>query len=306
MLWCVIAAFIATNIESLIGATLQTRFLWLTNELVNVINNGYRCDRGYTVRSPLVFQLKLSDKKIFQRISMLKWRFCALSLLLLLITACGTENQSNSSSNTASSPDAGRLQTVKNRGKLICGINGEVSGFSFVNEKGEYSGLDVQICRAIAAALFDDPSKVEYRKLSPQEDLLPYRREKWIFLSRNTTWTINRDTALGMEFITPVFYDGQGIMATKASNIKKLEDLSGKSICVYREPPQNKIWPMPWQKREFKVIKQIVSDDVEALYTAYQAGRCQARSPPHRSQLGARRLGFSPTAGSSIIRSGNI
>jgi general L-amino acid transport system substrate-binding protein len=113
-----------------------------------------------------------------------------LSLLLLLITACGTENQSNSSSNTASSPDAGRLQTVKNRGKLICGINGEVSGFSFVNEKGEYSGLDVQICRAIAAALFDDPSKVEYRKLSPQEDLLPYRREKWIFLSRNTTWTI--------------------------------------------------------------------------------------------------------------------
>ena len=91
---------------------------------------------------------------------MLKWRFCAFYLLLLLITACGTENQPNSSSSTASSPDAGRLQTVKNRGKLICGINGEVPGFSFVNEKGEYSGLDVQICRDIAAALFDDPYKV--------------------------------------------------------------------------------------------------------------------------------------------------
>jgi general L-amino acid transport system substrate-binding protein len=186
---------------------------------------------------------------------MLKWRFCALSLLLLLITACGTENQPNSSSNTASSPDAGRLQTVKNRGKLICGINGEVPGFSFVNEKGEYSGLDVQICRAIAAALFDDPSKVEYRKLSPQERFTAVQTGEVDILSRNTTWTINRDTALGMEFITPVFYDGQGIMATKASNIKKLEDLSGKSIC-YREPPQNKIWPMPWQKRQCKVINR--------------------------------------------------
>jgi len=121
---------------------------------------------------------------------MLKWRFCALSLLLLLITACGTENQPNSSSNTANSPSADRLQTVKNRGKLICGINGEVSGFSFVNEKGEYSGLDVQICRAIAAALFDDPSKVEYRKLSPQERFTAVQTGEVDILSRNTTWTI--------------------------------------------------------------------------------------------------------------------
>jgi len=222
---------------------------------------------------------------------MLKWRFCALSLFLLLITACGTENQPNSSSNTANSPSADRLQTVKNRGKLICGINGEVPGFSFVNEKGEYSGLDVQICRAIAAALFDDPAKVEYRKLSPQERFTAVQTGEVDILSRNTTWTINRDTALGMEFITPVFYDGQGIMATKASNIKKLKDLSGKSLCVLSGTTTEQNLADAMAKAGVQGYKPIVSDDVEALYTAYQAGRCQAVTSD-RSQLVARRSVF--------------
>ncbi len=212
-------------------------------------------------------------------------------MFLLLITACGTENQPNSSSNTANSPDAGRLQTVKNRGKLICGINGEVPGFSFVNEQGEYSGLDVQICRAIAAALFNDPSKVEYRKLSPQERFTAVQTGEVDILSRNTTWTINRDTALGMEFITPVFYDGQGIMATKASNIKKLEDLSGKSICVLSGTTTEQNLADAMAKAAVQGYKPIVSDDVEALYTAYQAGRCQAVTSD-RSQLVARRSVF--------------
>jgi general L-amino acid transport system substrate-binding protein len=220
---------------------------------------------------------------------MLNWRFCAFPLLLLLLTACGTENQTQSNPETKKSDN--RLETVKSRGKLICGINGEVPGFSFVNEKGEYSGLDVEVCRAIAAALFDDPSKVEYRKLSAQERFTAVQTGEVDILSRNTTWTISRDTALGLEFITPVFYDGQGIMATKISNIKNLEDLSGKSICVLSGTTTEQNLADAMGKVGVKDYKPVVSDDVEALYTAYQAGRCEAVTSD-RSQLVARRSVF--------------
>lgn len=92
--------------------------------------------------------------------------------------------------------------------------------------------MDVDLCRAIAAALFDDPSKVKFRKLSAQERFTAVQTGEIDILNRNTTWTINRDTAVGMEFGLTLFYDGQGIMATEASGIQKLEDLQGKSICV--------------------------------------------------------------------------
>lgn len=226
---------------------------------------------------------------------MAKWPSLVLATLCFVVplTACGekqetTETTTETGSQTAS---GSRLATVKERGTLICGVNGEVPGFSFVNENGQYSGLDVDICRAIAAALFDDPSKVEYRKLSAQERFTAVQAGEVDVLNRNTTWTVSRDTSVGMEFAPTVFYDGQGIMVTQASGATKLEDLSGKAICVLAGTTTEQNLADQMRKRGVTDYNPVVSDDVDALYAAYQEGRCEAVTSD-RSQLVARRSIF--------------
>ncbi|MFM1842251.1 MAG: hypothetical protein RLZZ490_987, partial [Cyanobacteriota bacterium] len=156
-------------------------------------------------------------------------------LFLALLTACGgTPNSTNSSSTDEKGTPAvsGRLAAIKAKGKVVCGVNGEVPGFSFVNEAGDYSGLDADFCRAVAAAVLGDAQKVDFRKLSSQERFTAVQTGEVDLLSRNTTWTLNRDTAVKMQFAPILFYDGQGIMATKSSGIKALKDLEGKAVCV--------------------------------------------------------------------------
>ncbi len=212
---------------------------------------------------------------------MKKISLAILAALTLILGSCSDESQTD---NKISS----RLETIKSRGKVICGINGEVPGFSFVDRNGEYSGMDVDICRAVASALFDDPSKVEYRKVSAQERFTAVQTGEIDILSRNTTWTLSRDTALGMSFAPPVFYDGQGIMVSKASGVKSLTDLKGKSICVLSGTTTEQNLSDQMSKLGITDYKPVVSDDVDALYTAYQQGRCQAVTSD-RSQLVARR-----------------
>ncbi len=204
----------------------------------------------------------------------------ATALLALSLSGCG-----NSSSTTESS--LSRLETVKARGTLICGVNGQLPGFSFVNENGEYSGLDVDLCRAIAAALFDDPNQVEFRDLSATERFTAVIAGEVDLLNRNTTWTTSRDTSVGMEFAPTTFYDGQGIMTTKASKVTKLEDLNEKSICALSgtTTEQN----LADRMRKLGVTYEpVVFDDPDAVYAAYEQGRCEAVTSD-RSQLTARR-----------------
>ena len=219
----------------------------------------------------------MSKKNIFnQKIGSL----IATALLALSLSSCG-----NSSSTTESS--LSRLETVKARGTLICGVNGQLPGFSFVNENGEYSGLDVDLCRAIAAALFDDPNQVEFRDLSATERFTAVIAGEVDLLNRNTTWTTSRDTSVGMEFAPTTFYDGQGIMTTKASKVIKLEDLNEKSICALSgtTTEQN----LADRMRKLGVTYEpVVFDDPDAVYAAYEQGRCEAVTSD-RSQLTARR-----------------
>ncbi|XTZ13061.1 MAG: transporter substrate-binding domain-containing protein, partial [cyanobacterium endosymbiont of Rhopalodia inflata] len=167
---------------------------------------------------------------------MAKWLSLVLVTLCSVVplTACGDSQKPTQTTIKKGKTDlnGSRLAIVKERGNLICGINGEVPGFSFVDENGQYSGLDVDICRAIAAALFDDSSKVEYRKLSAHERFTAVQAGEVDVLNRNTSWTVSRDTSVGVAFAPIVFYDGQGIMVTKASRATKLEDLEDKSVCV--------------------------------------------------------------------------
>ncbi len=205
-------------------------------------------------------------------------------ILLTFLSSCAKKttkvgvNSSNSKSN---------LALVKERGYLICGVNGQLPGFSFVNEKGEYSGLDTDICRAIAAALFDDPNKVEFRNLSAQERFTAVQAGEVDILSRNTTWTLSRDTDAGLEFAPVVFYDGQGMMVKQSSKIKQVADLQNKSICVLAGTTSAANLADQMGKRAIN-YNPVISNDTDAVYAAYQQGRCDAVTAD-RSQLIARR-----------------
>ena len=179
------------------------------------------------------------------------------------------------------------LNTVESRGSLVCGVNGQLPGFSFVNESGEYSGMDVDLCRAVAAALFDDPSQVEFRNLSAQERFTAVQAGEVDLLNRNTTWTISRDTSVGMEFAPTTFYDGQGMMVTTASGVQELQGLEGKSICVQSGTTTELNLADQMRKRGIN-YNSVVFDDEDALYAAYEQGRCQGVTSD-RSQLIARR-----------------
>ncbi len=218
---------------------------------------------------------------------MRKWLSLLLATLLTatIAVACASSNDTTAGGGGGSGTST--LDTVLSRGSLICGVNGQLPGFSFVDSKGEYSGLDADYCRAIAAALFDDPSKVEYRNLSAQERFTALAAGEIDVLIRNTTWTINRDTALGLEFEPTTFYDGQGMLVTKASGVKDVKGLSGKSICVQSGTTTEQNLTDRFRKLNIP-FTPVVFDDEDALYAAFTQGRCQAATSD-RSQLTARR-----------------
>ena len=127
-----------------------------------------------------------------------------------------------------------KLSTINSRGKLVCGVDGKLPGFSFVEPDGRYSGLDVDTCKAVAAVVLGDPEKVEYRNLNSSERFAALSSGEVDVLSRNTTNTLSRDAPGGnaLSFAPTVFYDGQGVMAPVNSGIRSLKDLAGKPICV--------------------------------------------------------------------------
>jgi general L-amino acid transport system substrate-binding protein len=173
------------------------------------------------------------------------------------------------------------------RGKLVCGVSGELPGFSFVGQDGKYSGLDVDVCRAIAAALFDNPDAVEYRNLNAKERFTAVQTGEVDVLSRNTTWTMSRDTSVGLAFAPVVFYDGQGIMVRQASGIKTLADLKGKSICIQTGTTTEQNLTDQMRRRNISYTP-VVFEDVNTTFATYAEGRCDGVTAD-RSQLVSRR-----------------
>jgi general L-amino acid transport system substrate-binding protein len=212
------------------------------------------------------------------------WWFAVIGLLLL--PACGGSGPANPKAG-AEGQTAGRLAAIVGRGKLICGVSGELPGFSFVGQDGNYSGLDVDVCRAIAAALFDNPDAVEYRNLNAKERFTAVQTGEVDILSRNTTWTLSRDTSVGLEFAPVVFYDGQGIMVRQASGIKTLADLKGKSICIQTGTTTEQNLTDQMRKRNIPYTP-VVFEDVNTTFATYAQGRCDGVTAD-RSQLISRR-----------------
>lgn len=167
------------------------------------------------------------------------------------------------------------LDRIKQRGYLICGVNGTLPGFSFVNAEGEYAGIDVDLCRAIAAAIFDDPHQVRFLNLNATDRFKVLKSGDIDLLSRNTTQTLSRDTQGNLEFTPPIFYDAQGIMVNQKNEISQLSQLENQTICVPEETTS--YYNLQDYLHQTKISATILaSANHQALFDFYEHNQCQA------------------------------
>lgn len=168
----------------------------------------------------------------------------------------------------------GRLQTVKDRGTLICGVHGQLPGFGSLDSDGNFVGFDVDFCRAVAAAVLGDATKVEFRPLSANERFTAVQTGEVDVLFRNSTWTLTRDSKeVGMEFMPVNFYDGQGMMVRKDSGITSLEDMDGATICVQSGTTTELNLTDTFRSLGIE-FEPVVFEDADPTRDAYDQGRC--------------------------------
>lgn len=180
------------------------------------------------------------------------------------------------------------LQLVLQRGYLICGVSQGLPGFSTVDDKGTWQGIDVDFCRAVAAAVLGDATKVKYVPLSAEERFTALQSGEIDLLARNTTWTFERDTTLGLNFIGILYYDHQGLMVHKSSGIKSLKELNGAIICTNRGTTTELNIADFFQAHHLK-YEIITFAKTDETLAAYETGRCDVYSTD-ASGLAAQRL----------------
>jgi general L-amino acid transport system substrate-binding protein len=181
------------------------------------------------------------------------------------------------------------LKIVKERGTLKCGVNAGVPGFGFLDsETNEFSGFDVDFCRAVAAAVLGDAEAVEFRPATGQDRFPLLQSGEIDMLSRNTTWTFIRDTELGLNFAPTTFYDGQGLMVTEESGIETIENMEGTTVCVQQgtTTEANLADVMRIQGIDYEPV---VFEDAPRTLAAYSEGRCDVITAD-RSALVTERL----------------
>lgn len=177
----------------------------------------------------------------------------------------------------ASGASADTLSDVKAKGFLQCGVNTGLLGFASPNDKGEWSGFDVDYCRAVAAAIFGDATKVKFTPLNAKERFTALQSGEVDVLIRNTTWTISRDTSLGLDFPGVNYYDGQGFMinSKKLSGINSALQLSGASICV-QSGTTTELNMADYFRANKMEYNPVVFEKLEEANAAYDSGRCDA------------------------------
>ena len=167
------------------------------------------------------------------------------------------------------------LEGITARGQVVCGVSTGLAGFSAADSNGKWSGLDVDMCRAVAAAVLKDPEKVKYVPLAAQQRFTALQSGEIDVLSRNTTFTLTRDGSLGLHQTAVTYYDGQGFMVPVKSKIKSAKQLKGQTVCVQSGTTTEKNLA-DYSKANNLNIKPVVFEKLEATNAAYFAGRCIA------------------------------
>lgn len=178
---------------------------------------------------------------------------------------------------TASLAQAATLDNVKKKGFLQCGVSQGLPGFSAPDDKGAWTGLDVDYCRAISAAIFGDAAKVKFTPLSAKERFTALQSGEIDILARNTSWSLVRDTQLALDFVGPLYYDGQGFMVPKKLKVTSAKKLNGATVCVIlgTTTELNIADFFRAQGMKYKLVTFEKNDEVVA---AYEAGRCDTFS----------------------------
>lgn len=167
------------------------------------------------------------------------------------------------------------LETIKARGQVICGVHTGLAGFSAADSKGRWSGIDVDVCRAVAAATLGDGDKVKFVPLVAQARFTALQSGEVDLLSRNTTFTLTRDASLGLSLTVVTYYDGQGFMVPVKSKIKSAKQLKGQTVCVQSGTTTEKNLT-DFSKANGLNIKPVVFEKLDAVEGAYFSGRCLA------------------------------
>ena len=179
------------------------------------------------------------------------------------------------------------LTTIKNRGELICGANGTLAGFGLPDPQGNWTGFDVDFCRAIAAAIFNDPTKVKFVPLTAKDRFTALQSGEIDVLSRNTTWTLSRDTSLGLDFVAVTYYDGQGFMVRKALKVNSALELNGAAVCV-QQGTTSELNLADYFRANHMQLKTVTFATGDEARKAYESGRCDAYTTDSSGLYGER------------------
>ena len=191
------------------------------------------------------------------------------------------------------------LDAVKARGFVQCGVNAGLPGFGNPDSSGKWTGLDVDYCRAIAAALFNDPNKVKYTPLSAQQRFPAIQSGEVDLLSRNTTVTLTRDTSVGLNFAPVTYYDGQGFMVNKKLGVKSAKELNGATVCV-QAGTTTELNLADYFRTNNMSYNPVVIESNDEVNAAYFAGRCDVLTTD-ASGLAGTRAGVAPVPEDHVI-----
>jgi general L-amino acid transport system substrate-binding protein len=194
---------------------------------------------------------------------------------------------------------AGTLDVVKQRGTLICGVHGSRAGFSMVDSQGNWTGLDVDTCRAVAAAVLGDASKTQFVKTTAQTRFTVLQTGEVDIATNNITVTLTRDTQLGFNFGPTTFYDAQGFMVPKKLDAKSVKDLDGATVCVSPGSTSEKVVADVFRRHNMKYTP-IVIDKPTELSQAFFSGRCDVNVQT-TSGLSSQRAIFAKDPGDYVI-----
>jgi general L-amino acid transport system substrate-binding protein len=191
------------------------------------------------------------------------------------------------------------FDAVKARGELICGVHTGLPGFSAPDDKGVWKGLDADMCRVVAAAVFGDPNKVKFVPLTAQQRFTALQSGEIDMLSRNTTWTLSRDTALGLNFTVTTYYDGQGFLVRKKLGVKSALELGGATVCV-QTGTTTELNLADYFRANKMELHSLTIEAYEEVTAAFVAGRCDVLTSD-ASQLATIRATDTPNPDDYVI-----